>query len=307
MTNSTLRKPISSSSSASNAVQLENVVKSFGTTKALNGLTLTLEKGEIHALLGPNGAGKTTAIAIMTGLRKADLGSVSILGGDPGNNSIRLRIGLTPQESGFPDNLRVSEILRLVRSHFPAPMSNKDLFKRFSLESIYDKQAGSLSGGQQRALAVALSFAGNPDLVFLDEPTTGLDLETRQKIWEAILNYRQSGGTVVLTTHYLEEAEFLATKVAVVHQGKDLINGTLDHIRELVGISRVSFRGNLSESIEGANHVEFKNGRVIIMTYNSDQVVRSLVQRGVSFQGLQIRPANLEEAFIKLIGESDQK
>ena len=307
MTNSTGKKAVSGDNQGVEAVRLTNVIKSFGLTKALKGLNLDLKSGEIHALLGPNGAGKTTAIGIMTGIRKADSGTVSILGGDPRSKTIRLRIGLTPQESGFPNNLRVSEILQLVRSHFPEPMSNAELAVRFSLEKLMAKQAGGLSGGQKRALAVALSFVGNPDLVFLDEPTTGLDVKTRQNIWQAIQEYRDSGGTVVLTTHYIEEAEALASRVAVVHQGKELVNGTLDQVRDLVGNSRVSFRGEIPASLEGATHFEQNGDRVIVITKDSDRVVRSMVEKGVKFQGLQIRPASLEEAFFTLIENSEQK
>ena len=307
MYNSTEMKAVSGKPSRPEAVRLCKVFKSFGSTNALQGLNLELESGEIHALLGPNGAGKTTAIGIMTGIRKADSGMVSILGGDPRNKSIRLRIGLTPQESGFPNNLRVAEILQLVRSHFHDPLTNKELFARFSLEKLMEKQAGGLSGGQKRALAVALSFIGNPDLVFLDEPTTGLDVVTRQSIWKAILDYRKSGGTVVLTTHYLEEAEALASRVAVVHKGKELVNGTLDQIRDLVGNSRVSFKGEIPASIEGATHMEQEGDKVIIITKDSDRVVRSMVENEVKFRGLQIRPANLEEAFFTLIENSERK
>ena len=304
MFNSTGMNTDSTTNQGVEAVNLCNVSKSFGSTKALQGLNLILQPGEIHALLGPNGAGKTTAIGIMTGIRKADSGTVSILGGDPRSKSIRLRIGLTPQEFGFPSNLRVAEIIQLVRSHFQAPMSITELLARFPLENLMAKQAGGLSGGQKRALAVALSFVGKPELVFLDEPTTGLDVTTRQHIWQVIQDYRVSGGTVVLTTHYLEEAEALATRVSVVHQGRELVNGSLDQIRSLVGNSRVSFRGKIPASIAGAIHIEKQGERVIIITRNSDRVVQSMVQYGISFKDLQIRPANLEEAFFTLIGNS---
>ena len=298
---------ISKESKEVNAVQLCNVVKSFGSAKALSGLNLGLKQGEIHALLGPNGAGKTTAIGIMTGTRKADSGSVTLLGGAPWDKSIRVKVGLTPQESGFPNNLRVSEILDLVRSHFPKPMTDDELFTRFPLEKLRNKQTGGLSGGQKRLLAVALSFIGNPALVFLDEPTTGLDVESRQNIWKAILDYRGSGGTVVLTTHYLEEAEALASRIVVINEGKKLADGSLEQIRDLVGSSRVSFRGNLPTMLDGATHIKQQDGRVIVITKDSDLVVRSMVRNDLEFQDLQIRPANLEEAFFILIDNSRQK
>ncbi len=307
MINSTGMNAVSKESKEINAVHFCNVVKSFGSTKALRGLNLELKQGEIHALLGPNGAGKTTAIGIMTGIRKSDSGSVSILGGYPWEKSIRLQVGLTPQESGFPDNLRVSEILDLVRSHFPEPMTDEELFARFPLEKFKNKQAGGLSGGQKRLLAVALSFIGNPNLVFLDEPTTGLDVESRQNIWKAILDYRGSGGTVVLTTHYLEEAEALASRIVVINEGKKLADGSLEQIRDLVGSSRVSYRGDLPIMLDGATHIKQQDDRVIVITRDSDLVIRSMVRNDLEFEDLQIRPANLEEAFFTLIDNSRQK
>jgi len=306
MANSTGMNANSNELIKGSAIQLSNIVKSFGSSMALRGLSLELKQGEIHVLLGPNGAGKTTAIDIMTGTRKADSGSVSLLGGEPRDKSIRMRVGLTLQESGFPDNLRVAEILDLVRSHFPEPMSDEELFTRFTLEKLKDKQAGGLSGGQKRCLAVALAFAGNPALIFLDEPTTGLDVESRQNIWKAILEFRRSGGTVVLTTHYLEEAEALASRIVVMHQGKKLAEGTLDHIRDLVGTSRVSFKGKQPVKLDGSTHIMQQNGRVVVITKDSDRVVRSMVRDGIKFRKLQIRPANLEEAFFILIENSQQ-
>ena len=198
------------------AVRLNGIHKTYGTVHALRGLDVTLGAGEIHAFLGSNGAGKTTAISIMTGLRRADSGSVEVLGADPRDATVRRRIGLTPQESGFPNNLRVSEVIRLVRAHYPTPLSDNDLFASFPLQSVWQRQTGGLSGGQRRSLAVALAFVGNPDLVFLDEPTTGLDVTARQALWQAVRGYRNAGGTIVLTTHYLEEAEALASRVIVL-------------------------------------------------------------------------------------------
>ena len=283
------------------AVRLQDVTKSYGNTCALAGLNLEFQSGGIHALLGPNGAGKSTAIGILTGIRSPDSGIVEVLGADPKSERGRKRIGLTPQDSGFPRNLRVSEILRLVRAHYPSPMPDEILFRRFPLEGILHRQTGGLSGGQGRSLAVALAFAGNPDLVFLDEPTTGLDVETRQGIWQAILDFRANGGTVILTTHYIEEAESLATNVAVIHEGKALAGGTPEEIRSLVGHSRISYRGEPPEGIDGIVAVECGNGSVRILARDSDEVVRSMVDGRIEFRDLSIRPASLEEAFLSLV------
>ena len=282
--------------------RLENIHKAYGPKKALSGLDATLEKGEIHAFLGPNGAGKTTAISILTGLRRADSGSVEVLGGNPRNVAIRQRIGLTPQESGFPNNLRVSEILRLVRAHYGLPLSDADLFARFPLQTVSTRQVGGLSGGQKRTLAVALAFVGNPDLVFLDEPTTGLDVKARHAVWRAVHRYRDAGGTVVLTTHYLEEAESLASRVVVIHEGRAVGAGTVDEIRGRIGQSRVTFHGEAREGLPGATQVERNGEEVSILAHDADAVVRAMVEQGVEFSDLQVRPASLEEAFVAITG-----
>lgn len=282
------------------AVRLDGIHKAYGTVRALSGLDVTLAAGEIHAFLGANGAGKTTAIGVMTGLRRADSGSVQVLGGGPQEVAVRRRIGLTPQESGFPNNLRVCEIIRLVRAHYPTPLSDVDLFARFPLQALWRRQAGGLSGGQKRTLAVALAFVGNPDLVFLDEPTTGLDVTARQTLWQAVLSYRSTGGTVVLTTHYLEEAEALATRVVVICQGRAVAEGTVDEIRARVGQSRITYRGEAREGLPGATRVERVGEEVAILAHDADAVVRALVTHGVAFSELQVRPASLEEAFVAI-------
>ena len=284
------------------AVELRGVRKAFGRTEALAGLDLALGEGEVHAVLGPNGAGKTTAISIMTGLHLPDSGTVSVLGGNPRDTRIRRRIGLTPQESGFPPNLHVSEILRLVRAHFDDPVPHRDLLSQFPLSNLLDRQAGGLSGGQRRILATALAFAGGPDLVFLDEPTTGLDVSARQALWEAIRLHRDRGATVVLTTHYLEEADALATRVAVVHQGRRLAEGTASEIRAQVGQSRISYRGEAKDGLPGVARIECTGHEVIAYAHDADAAVRALVLQSVPFSDLQVRRANLEEAFVAITG-----
>ena len=281
-------------------VRLDDLYKSYGKIAALAGLDVTLAAGEIHAFLGSNGAGKTTAIGIMTGLRRADSGSVEVLGGNPQDVAVRRRIGLTPQESDFPNNLRVSEIIRLVRAHYATPLSDGELFARFPLEAVWRRQAGGLSGGQKRILAVALAFVGNPDLVFLDEPTTGLDVSSRQALWQAIVGYRNSGGTAVLTSHYLEEAEALATRIIVMSRGRAVAQGTVAEIRARVGQGRITYRGEAREGLPGVARVERVGEEVTILAYDADAVVRALVTHGVAFSELQVRPATLEEAFVAI-------
>lgn len=191
------------------------VTKSFGDVRALDGFDLVVERGERVVMLGPNGAGKSTAISILLGLRRPDRGSVLVLGGSPTEPTVRRRVGCTPQQTVFPETLRVTEIVRFVQAHYPRP--RRDLLAAFELEPLASRQVGGLSGGERRRLGCALAFAGDPDLAVLDEPSAGLDVESRLRLWETI---RAHHGTVLLTTHSFEEADALATRIVVVNQGR---------------------------------------------------------------------------------------
>lgn len=207
--------------------ELVGVSKSFHTIRALDRLDLTVNRGEILALLGPNGAGKTTALRILLGLRRPDAGSVRLFGLDPKRVEARQLVGCTPQETNFPLTLRVRELVDLVRAHYPAPLAYDQLEDRFDLRGFGRRQVGGLSGGERRRVACALAYAGDPELVVLDEPSTGLDVESRLHIWQSI---RDQGRTTLLTTHYLEEAAALATRVAIIRAGKLVATGSVDDI-----------------------------------------------------------------------------
>jgi ABC-2 type transport system ATP-binding protein len=208
------------------AAALRTVSKRFGETVALDRVDFAVEAGEVVALVGPNGAGKTTALAILLGLRRPDEGDAEIFGVDPRQVRGRLAVGVTPQESGFPPTLRVREIVELVRAHFPCAVPTDELLGRFRLGTIARRQAGGLSGGERRRLSVALAFAGDPAAIFLDEPTAGLDVESRRSVWAEINRYSADGGTVLLTTHYLEEAERLAGRIVLLAQGRVVAEGS---------------------------------------------------------------------------------
>jgi ABC-2 type transport system ATP-binding protein len=210
------------------AAALRGVSKRFGETVALDRVNLGIEAGEVVALLGPNGAGKSTALSILLGLRRPDEGRAEVFGVDPRRPSARIAVGVAPQESGFPPTLRVREIVDLVRAHFPSPAATDELLGRFDLAAIARRQAGGLSGGERRRLSVALAFAGEPAAIFLDEPTAGLDVESRRAVWTEIDQYSADGGTVLLTTHYLEEAERLAPKIVLLAHGRVVAEGTVD-------------------------------------------------------------------------------
>jgi ABC-2 type transport system ATP-binding protein len=191
------------------------LTKSFGSVRALDGFDLAVERGERVAMLGPNGAGKSTAISILLGLRRPDRGTVLVLGGGPAELAVRRRLGCAPQQTAFPETLRVREIVEFVRAHYPRP--RRDLLAAFELEHLACRQVGGLSGGERRRLGCALAFAGNPELVVLDEPSAGLDVEARLALWDTL---RAHDGTLLITTHSFEEANALATRIVVVTRGR---------------------------------------------------------------------------------------
>jgi ABC-2 type transport system ATP-binding protein len=208
------------------AAALRGVTKRFGAVLALDAVDLEVRAGELLALLGPNGAGKTTALSILLGLRRPDRGRAELFGRDPRCPEARAAVGVTPQESGFPPTLRVGEIVELVQAHFASPPPTSELLARFGLAQLGRRQAGGLSGGERRRLSVALAFAGRPRAVFLDEPTAGLDVESRRDVWRELEEYAAGGGTVLLTTHHLDEAEALASRVLLLAGGRLVAEGS---------------------------------------------------------------------------------
>lgn len=213
-------------------VELVAVTKSFRTIRALDGLELVVDEGETLALLGRNGAGKTTALRVLLGLRRPDAGSARLFGRDPRGLEARRSVGCTPQEINFPVTLRVRELVDLVRAHYPAPLAYGDLAERFDLNGLERRQVGGLSGGERRRLACALAYAGDPKLVVLDEPSAGLDVESRLHLWEAI---GEHGRTTLLTTHYLEEAAALATRIAIIRAGRIVADGSVEELESRAG------------------------------------------------------------------------
>ncbi|AEB11602.1 ABC transporter ATP-binding protein [Marinithermus hydrothermalis] len=282
--------------------ELVGVSKRFGAVEALREVDLEVHPGELLALLGPNGAGKTTAMSLLLGLRRPDRGRARLFGRDPRDPSARRYVGATPQDTGFPQTLTVGEVVELVRAHYPDPLPRAEVLARFGLVHLERRQTGGLSGGEKRRLAVALAFVGNPRLVVLDEPTTGLDVESRRALWQAVRAYVHDGGTVLLTTHYLEEAEALATRVSVLHQGRVIADGSVDEIKGRVGLKRVRFQAPVVPELPGVAKVERAHNGVTLYTADADQVVRALVRSDVPFQDLEVLPVSLEEAFLVLTG-----
>ncbi|MGC5031557.1 ABC transporter ATP-binding protein [Micromonospora sp. DT229] len=278
----------------------EQVSRRYGEVLALDRVDLEVRAGELVGLLGPNGAGKSTLISLLVGLRKPTSGRVELNGGDPRDPASRRQIGVTPQETGLPGTLRVGEVVDFVSAHYPDPVPQGELLDRFGLAELVRRQCGGLSGGQKRRLAVALAFLGRPRLVVLDEPTTGLDVEARHTLWEAIRAFHAEGGTVLLSSHYLEEVEALARRVVVIGQGRVLADDTVEAVRAVVGVRRVSLTVDTLPPLPGVVRTEHVDGRTHLLTGDADQLVRDLVASGVEFRNLEVRPTSLEEAFLAI-------
>ncbi|MFF5206014.1 ABC transporter ATP-binding protein [Streptosporangium sp. NPDC000396] len=282
------------------------VTRRYGDVLALDGVSLDVRQGELVGLLGPNGAGKSTLINLLVGLRRPSSGRVELFGGSPADPVRRRGIGVTPQETGLPPTLRVGEVVDFVSAHYPRSADRGALLERFALSGLDRRQVGGLSGGQKRRLAVALAFVGNPRLVFLDEPTTGLDVEARRALWDAIRHFHADGGTVVLTSHYLEEIEALAERVVVIGQGRVLADDTTAAVRDMAGIRRVTLVCDSLPELPGVLSTEHDGSRTHLLTADADALVRDLVRADVPFSGLEIRPTSLEEAFLVITARAPQ-
>jgi ABC-2 type transport system ATP-binding protein len=277
------------------------VSRRYGDVLALDRLSLDVAAGELVGLLGPNGAGKSTLLSLLTGLRRPTSGRVELCGGDPRDPARRRSLGVTPQETGLPPSLRVGEVVDFVRAHYPDPLGRAEALARFGLADLVKRQTGGLSGGQKRRLAVALAFVGRPRIVFLDEPSTGLDVEARHALWNGVREFHAEGGTIVLTSHYLEEVEALAQRVVVIGGGRVLADDTVPAVRDMVAIRRVSLTNAVPlPDLPGVIGTERDGDRTHLLTADADRLVRDLVRNDVAFSDLEVRPTSLEEAFLTL-------
>ncbi len=284
-------------------VRTAALTKTYGDTVAIDGIDLEIHAGECVGLLGPNGAGKTSLLALVEGLRAPTSGRVELFGGDPRQSAQRVKLGSTPQATALPDALRVGEVIDLVAAHYPAPAPKERIVAEFGLTDILRRQCGSLSGGQQRRVAVALAFVGDPELVLLDEPTTGLDVEGRRMLWDAVRARHRAGTAVVVTSHHLEEIEQLAQRVVVIDRGRVRADDALAAV--VAGVSRrwVTVGGVRADDILALDPTATateSDGRVTAIVADSDALVRSLAASTLPFRDLTVRGATLEEAFLTI-------
>ena len=288
-------------------VELLGARKSYGSIEALRGVDLAVEPGEVIALLGPNGAGKTTAISLMLGLRRPTAGEARLFGLDPRERRARSRCGVMLQESGVNASLTVRELIQLFRTYYPNPMPAERAIAMAGLEDAAGQQSSKLSGGQRQRLYFALAVCGDPELIFLDEPTVGMDVEGRRAFLDTIRAFAAEGRTVVLTTHYLEEADELAQRVVVIDRGVVIADAPPREIKSKVAGKRVAFTSStpLSEADFAGlahTHLELSGGHVRILTPEPEAVLAALFARGVAIADLEVAGADLEEAFLALTG-----
>jgi ABC-2 type transport system ATP-binding protein len=284
--------------------RLTQASKSYGKVRALDGVDLQLRGGELLALLGPNGAGKTTAIGLLLGLLRADAGAVELFGQDPQAIDARRHIGVMLQDAALPPTLRVGELIRLVASYYPAPRSVAESAELAGVSDLLKRPYGKLSGGQQRRVQFALALCGRPKLLFLDEPTVGMDIDARRRLWEAIRHLVAEGNGVVLTTHYLEEAEALADRVCVMARGKVISEGSVDALRARIAMKRVRcttrFTPEEVAQWPGVAEATRDGDRLCIATETAEAIVRRLLAADPELAALEVRAAGLAEAFAEL-------
>jgi len=286
------------------AAQLIDATKKYGSVEALKGVSFDIELGDVVAMLGPNGAGKTTSISLLLGLRKPTSGKAVLFGMDPTNVSARSRVGVMLQESGVPQMLKVSEIVDLFRSYYPNPLPRERAIAMAGLEEKASSLVKELSGGQRQRLYFALAVCGNPDVLFLDEPTVGMDVEGRRSFIERIAEFAHMGKTVVLTTHYLEEADQLARRVIVIDRGVVIADAPPAEIKSKVAGKRVRFVAPAldEKDLQGlpVSAVTIKDHSVQLLTNQPETVLRELFRRGLQIAELEVSGADLEDAFIAL-------
>jgi ABC-2 type transport system ATP-binding protein len=310
LSNSVSTKTVTGSFISTQVAELNNVYKNYGNVQALNNVDLHIRAGEVLALLGPNGAGKTTAISLLLGLIRPTKGDVKLFGADPQSLASRARVGVMLQLSGVPETLKVKEHLELYRSYYPHPLSMKEVLGASNLIGLENRLYGKLSGGQKQRVHLALAICGNPDLLFLDEPTTGLDVVSRRGVWEQIRNFTQQGRTIVLTTHYLEEADALANRVVVIHHGNIIADGTPSEVKAKTSGRRIRFVTKLEpawiEGLQGVTSVR-RDGVVLeILASNAEQIVRELLANDSTLTDLEVSTAGLEDAFLALTQPTSQ-
>jgi ABC-2 type transport system ATP-binding protein len=291
-------------------IEVQHLVKSYGRFFAVNDVSFSIKEGEIFGIIGPNGAGKTTTVECISGLRMPDSGSISIYGLSPQKDRNRIRefLGVQLQEGAMPPRLRVGEAVELFASFYPHPADPDGLLQSLGIKDIKNSTYKSLSGGQKQRLSIALALVGNPKVAILDELTTGLDPEARRETWALIERFRDGGVTVILVTHFMDEAERLCNRLALINHGKLVALDTPEAIAALAGGTKVRFvpskpiDDKTLYAIPGVSQVERKERYITVMGTGdlAASIINSLAKIGASVSDIEARTGNLDDAFIKL-------
>src|SRR5690348_9277700 len=298
----------SSGDSGPSAVHVRGLVKAYSGVRAVDGIDLDIRRGEIFALLGPNGAGKTTTVEILEGYRARDSGEVAVLGYDPGRQRapLKRRIGIVLQSTGVEPYLTVAETIRMYAGFYPDPRPVDEVIGLVGLEEKRNSRVNKLSGGQQRRLDVAIALAGNPELLFLDEPTTGFGPSARREAWEVVKNLAGLGKTVLLTTHYMDEAQYLADRVAVIAAGRIVAEGAPATIGDRQ-LAAAKIRYRLPAGAQPPGAVAGRQGQDGFTELAAEDVTRTLhrltgwaVSEGISLEGLEVIRPSLEDVYLEL-------
>lgn len=291
--------------------ELRKAVKKYGAVTALDGVDFQVRPGEVVALLGPNGAGKTTAVQLLLGLLRPSAGEATLFGLDPRDAEARVRTGAMLQISMVPETLKVREHVDLVSSYYPRPLPRREVLDLAGLGGVEDRLFGKLSGGQRQRLLFALALCGDPRMLFLDEPTVGLDVEARRALWAVIEGKAGEGRSVLLTTHYLEEADALADRIVLISGGRIVAEGTPAEIKARAAGRKVRCRTGLAlsevEALPGVRNVRRDGEITELFAAEAERVVFELLSRDRSLSGLEVRGADLEEAFLTLTNSGDRK
>ena len=304
---------MTSSVNAEAAIEVRGLRKAYGELEAVAGIDLRVARGEVFALLGPNGAGKTTAAEILEGHRSRSAGEVSVLGYDPGRGeqAFRERIGIVLQETSVEPYLSVEEAIELFRGYYPHPRALDEVLALVGLKEQRRTRVKRLSGGQQRRLDVGIGLAGDPDLLFLDEPTTGFDPAARRSAWEMIQGLQALGKTIFLTTHYMEEAQHLADRVAIIDRGRIVAEGTPEQLIAREPHSKIRFRApsDAAGLVAGIDGVATEGAYLVIETIQPTEALRLLTsrarERGIELDELSVSRPSLEDMYLKLVDEAE--
>lgn len=293
-------------------VEINQLTKVFKDKKAVDNVSFTIKRGEVVAILGPNGAGKTTTMLMMLGLLNPTQGETKLFNEDAKAKGVREKIGVMLQEVSLMDGLKVKEIIRLFRSYYPNPLPIDQLINLTGLsQEDLNKRTEKLSGGQKRRVGFALALAGNPDLLFFDEPTVGMDISARKVFWQTVREFSDDGKTIIFTTHYLQEADDIADRIILFNKGKIIADGKPEDIKGKLSKQSVSFittqpiSKDIFLQMPHVSDVEEKNGRVSIITDDTDAVISRIFAEQINVNDIRIEKGRLEEAFEQLTEERE--